>query len=119
MINPSFVIPKLLNLALIGAYGILPGDGVDIPTMERIFNGVGKTWRFNRTWCWDFLMLTMCAAKLGHGEKAIDYLLSYPSFKINEHGLVGGRAFSLLSRKQRAALRCCDDGRRMGRGTKS
>ncbi|MEO6981150.1 MAG: hypothetical protein ABI113_22335, partial [Mucilaginibacter sp.] len=76
--------------ALIGAYGVLPGDGVDIPTMERTFTEVGKTWRFNRTWGWDFPMLAMCAAKLGHGDKAIDYLLNYPSFKLDEHGLVGG-----------------------------
>ncbi len=76
--------------ALIGAYGLLPGDGVDVPTMERTFNEVGKTWRFDRTWGWDFPMLAMCAAKLGHGDKAIDYLLNYPSFKLDEHGLVGG-----------------------------
>jgi hypothetical protein len=76
--------------ALTGAYGILPGDGVDIPTMERTFNEVGKTWRFDRTWGWDFPMLAMCAARLGHGNKAIDYLLNYPSFNIEEHGLVGG-----------------------------
>nr|WP_082855946.1 hypothetical protein [Mucilaginibacter sp. L294] len=76
--------------ALTGAYGMLPGDGVDVPTMERTFNEVGKTWRFNRTWGWDFPMLAMCAAKLGHGDKAIDYLLNYPSFKVEEHGLVGG-----------------------------
>lgn len=76
--------------ALIGAFGMLPGDGVDIPTMERTFTEVSKTWRFNHTWGWDFPMLAMNAAKLGHGEKAIDYLLNYPSFKLDEHGLVGG-----------------------------
>ncbi len=76
--------------ALTGAYGLLPGDGVDIPTMERTFTKVGETWRFNRTWGWDFPMLAMCAARLGHGDKAIEYLLDYPSFKIDEHGLVGG-----------------------------
>ncbi len=76
--------------ALIGAYGMLPGDGVDIPTMERTFNKVGETWRFDRTWGWDFPMLAMCAARLGHGDKAIDYLLNYSGFKLEEHGLVDG-----------------------------
>jgi len=76
--------------ALIGAYGMLPGDGVDVPTMERTFTEVTKTWRFNHTWGWDFPMLAMDAAKLGHEDKAIDYLLNYPSFKLEEHGLVGG-----------------------------
>lgn len=76
--------------ALIGAYGMLPGDGVDMATMKRTFEKVGKTWRFNRTWGWDFPMLAMCAARLGQGEKAIEYLLDYPSFKVDVHGLVGG-----------------------------
>ncbi|WP_214069992.1 hypothetical protein [Mucilaginibacter sp. dw_454] len=76
--------------ALTGAYGLLPGDGVDVPTMERTFNKVGETWRFDRTWGWDFPMLAMCAARLGHGDKAIDYLLNYKSFDLEQHGLVGG-----------------------------
>jgi hypothetical protein len=76
--------------ALTGAYGLLPGDGVDIPTMERTFNKVGETWRFDRTWGWDFPMLAMCAARLGHGDKAIEYLLNYKSFDLEQHGLVGG-----------------------------
>jgi len=76
--------------ALIGAYGMLPGDGVDIPTMESTFTEVNRTWRFNHTWGWDFPMLAMTAAKLGHGDKAIDYLLNYPGFKLDEHGLVAG-----------------------------
>ncbi|WP_363438838.1 hypothetical protein [Chitinophaga ginsengisegetis] len=76
--------------ALIGAYGMLPGDGVDVPTMERTFKKVGETWKFSHTWGWDFPMLAMCAAKLGQGGKAIDYLLNYPGFRLEEHGLVDG-----------------------------
>lgn len=76
--------------ALIGAYGMLPGDGVDTAIMKKTFEKVGLTWRFDRTWGWDFPMLAMCAARLGQGEKAIDYLLNYPSFKVDVHGLVGG-----------------------------
>jgi hypothetical protein len=76
--------------ALIGAYGMLPGDGVDVPTMDNTFTAVANTWRFNHTWGWDFPMLAMAAAKLGHGDKALDYLLNYPPFTLDEHGLVGG-----------------------------
>ncbi len=76
--------------ALIGAYGMLPGDGVDTAVMDSTFVAVNRTWRFNHTWGWDFPMLAMAAAKLGHGEKAIDYLLNYSSFVMDEHGLVGG-----------------------------
>jgi hypothetical protein len=76
--------------ALIGAYGMLPGDGVDVPTMDRTLEMIGKTWTFDYTWGWDFPMLAMCAAKLGHGDLAIKYLLDYPSFTWDEHGLSGG-----------------------------
>lgn len=61
--------------ALTGVYGWLPGDGVDIATMERTFAQVQKTWNLSRTWGWDFPMMAMCAARLGHGDKAIDLLL--------------------------------------------
>lgn len=77
--------------ALIGAYGMLPGDGVDIPTMERTLLKICDVWRFDRTWGWDYPMLAMCAARLGHGDKAVDFLLNYSkSFLFDEHGLVGG-----------------------------
>ena len=76
--------------ALIGAYGMLPGDGVDVPTMDSTLTMVEKTWKFEHTWGWDFPMLAMSAARLGHPEKAVDYLLNYPSFTWDEHGLSGG-----------------------------
>ncbi|MBE7174760.1 MAG: hypothetical protein INR69_00055 [Mucilaginibacter polytrichastri] len=76
--------------ALTGAYGMLPGDGVDPAIMDRTLDMVGKTWNFEYTWGWDFPMLAMCAARLGHGDKAIGYLLDYPSFTWDEHGFSGG-----------------------------
>lgn len=77
--------------ALIGAYGMLPGDGVDVPTMQRTLDKVEQAWQFHETWGWDFPMLAMTAARLGKAEKAIEYLLSYSSeFSFEEHGLVGG-----------------------------
>lgn len=76
--------------ALIGAYGMLPGDGVDVPTMDRTLTAIEQKWNFKYTWGWDFPMLAMCAARLGHGDKAIDFLTNYPSFTFDEHGLSGG-----------------------------
>lgn len=76
--------------ALIGTYGMLPGDGVDISTMDKTLTKVHTTWKLHDTWGWDFPMLAMCAARLGRTELAIDYLLNYPAFAFDEHGLVGG-----------------------------
>lgn len=76
--------------ALIGVYGMLPGDGVDVRTMERTLMKVHSTWNFNETWGWDFPMLAMCAARLGKPEMAVDYLLDYPSFDFDAFGLAGG-----------------------------
>lgn len=76
--------------ALIGAYGMLPGDGVDVKTMERTLIKVNSTWNFKETWGWDFPMLAMCAARLGKTDMAVDYLLDYPSFDFDSFGLVGG-----------------------------
>lgn len=75
---------------LIGAYGLLPGDGVDIPTMDRTLSMIEKSWNFDYTWGWDFPMLAMCAARLGHADRAIKFLLDYKSFTWDEHGLCGG-----------------------------
>lgn len=77
--------------ALIGAYGMLPGDGVDVPTMQRTLDKVEQAWQFHETWGWDFPMLAMTAARLGKPEKALDYLLSYATeFAFEDHGFVGG-----------------------------
>jgi hypothetical protein len=69
---------------------MLPGDGVDVPTMDSTLNMVQRSWHFDRTWGWDFPMLAMSAARLGHPDRAIDFLLNYPSFTWDEHGFSGG-----------------------------
>ncbi|RYX82978.1 DUF3395 domain-containing protein [bacterium] len=80
--------------ALIGTYGMLPGDGVDKETMRRTFAKVRETWDFNHTWGWDFPMLAMTAAKLGEPDKAIDMLLhSAGGFQFDERGLATGGPF--------------------------
>ncbi len=80
--------------ALIGTFGLLPGDGVDRTVMRRTLDKVLSTWDFNRTWGWDFPMVAMCAARLGAGEQAVDMLL-HPSrgFQFDERGLATGGPF--------------------------
>jgi hypothetical protein len=80
--------------ALIGTFGMLPGDGVDIETFKRTFDKVLSTWNFNRIWGWDFPMLAMAAARTSRPESAIDILLhSSGRFQFDEHGLATGGPF--------------------------
>lgn len=80
--------------ALTGVYGMLPGDGVDLPTFKRTLEKVSKEWQFNRIWGWDFPMLAMAAARTGLPALAIDMLM-HPSagFQFDEHGLATGGPF--------------------------
>ena len=80
--------------SLVGAFGMLPGDGVDRETMHRTMKKVAQVWNWNRTWGWDFPMLAMCAAKVGEPEIAVNMLL-HPSggFQFNKYGLATGGPF--------------------------
>ncbi|MBN1420937.1 MAG: hypothetical protein JXP34_19355 [Planctomycetes bacterium] len=78
--------------ALVGAYGWLPGDGVEVETMRRTFRKVMETWNFGRTWGWDFPMMAMCAARLGEGSRAIDLLL-HEKFRFSATGLSSSGPF--------------------------
>lgn len=79
---------------LVGALGMLPGDGVDKETMRRTLDRVCKEWQFDRVWGWDFPMLAMCAAKLNEPERAVDMLLHpSPNFQFDERGLATGGPF--------------------------
>lgn len=76
---------------LIGTYGMLRGDGVDIPTFKNTLEKVSQVWRFDRTWGWDFPMLAMAAARTGEYELAMDFLLTKePGFQFDAHGLASG-----------------------------
>lgn len=80
--------------ALTGVYGMLPGDGVDLPTFKHTLEKVCKEWQFNRIWGWDFPMLAMAAGRTGQPALAIDMLM-HPSagFQFDEHGLATGGPF--------------------------
>jgi hypothetical protein len=80
--------------ALIGTYGMLPGDGVDTLAFKKTLDKVLSNWRFQRTWGWDFPMLAMAAARSGKPEAAIDMLLNTTAnFQFDEHGLATGGPF--------------------------
>ena len=80
--------------ALTATYGLLPGDGVDKPTMHRTLDKITNTWDFKRTWGWDYPMLAMCAARLGEPEKAIDFLMTASDgFQFDARGLATGGPF--------------------------
>ncbi len=80
--------------ALIGTFGMLPGDGVDSKTFEKTFDKVINTWNFKRTWGWDFPMLAMAAARIGKPETAVDMLLTpTANFQFDAHGLATGGPF--------------------------
>lgn len=80
--------------ALIGTFGMLPGDGVDTLIFRKTLDKVISTWDFNRTWGWDFPMLAMAAARAGKPELAVEMLLHCsPGFQFDEHGLATGGPF--------------------------
>ena len=77
--------------ALIGVYGVLPGNGVDMHVMENTYQKVKSVWQWDKCWGWDFPMMAMCAARLGHPGDAVNMLLHpSPKFGFDEHGFVGG-----------------------------
>jgi hypothetical protein len=58
------------------ALGMLPGDGVDFPTMGRTLDAVVRSWDWKtKIWGWDYPMMAMTAARLGRPEEAVDLLL--------------------------------------------
>lgn len=80
--------------ALIGTFGMLPGDGVDSDGFNKTLEKVISTWDFDRTWGWDFPMVAMAAARVGKPDIAVDMLLhSSQGFQFDEHGLASGGPF--------------------------
>ncbi len=59
---------------LLGAYGVLPGDGIDPAIMALTVRKVRETWNFSRVWGWDFPLAALAAARTGQPELAIDFL---------------------------------------------
>jgi len=82
------------HASLIGALGMLPGDGTDPVTMKATMDKVSQTWDWKNTWGWDFPMLAMCAARVGDPKTAVDMMLHpSPGFQFNVCGLATGGPF--------------------------
>lgn len=60
---------------MLGAYGMLPGEGVNVTAMERTLESVLASWNWGHTWGWDYPMVAMSAARLNRPELAVDALL--------------------------------------------
>jgi len=77
--------------ALIGVYGMLPGDGVDLKIFNKTLDNVFNKWNMNNVWGWDFPMMAMAAARTGRPHQAVSLLL-FPSTRFgffNPHGTTG------------------------------
>jgi protein-glucosylgalactosylhydroxylysine glucosidase len=61
--------------SMLGAYGVLSGEGVDRETMRRTLHKTIKEWRWDQTWGWDYPLTAMTAARLGESKIAVDALL--------------------------------------------
>ena len=59
------------------ALGMLPGDGVDLATMQRTLSATLKSWDWEtKIWGWDYPMIAMTAARTGQPDRAVALLLS-------------------------------------------
>ncbi|MEU6041201.1 hypothetical protein ABZ801_37995 [Actinomadura sp. NPDC047616] len=70
----------------IAPYAMLPGDGVDVPTMRATAHQVYESWPVDDLYSWDFPVLAMNAARLGDPARAVDFLL-HPKFGFTDEGL--------------------------------
>jgi hypothetical protein len=71
-------IPQIIprdHPSVVAALGVLPGPGVDHDTMRRTLDWIWERWTWADTWGWDYPMLAMTAARLGHPDRAVDALL--------------------------------------------
>jgi hypothetical protein len=68
--------PNRDHPSFVAALGYLPGTGADRDTMRRTLDAVMSDWDLRQTWGWDWPMLAMTAARLGDGDRAVDFLLT-------------------------------------------
>jgi protein-glucosylgalactosylhydroxylysine glucosidase len=60
---------------VLGAYGMLPNDSIDVGKMRKTLEKVLSSWNWERTWGWDYPLIAMTAARVGRPELAIKALL--------------------------------------------
>jgi hypothetical protein len=73
---------------LVGVYGWLPGDGVDLGTFRRTAERVFADWQADTLFGWDFPMMAMAAARMGRPDLAVGTLLTADKgFQFDDTGL--------------------------------
>jgi len=60
---------------MLGAYGMLPNNSVDVELMRATLDRVLESWDWSSTWGWDYPMIAMTAARVGRPELAIQALM--------------------------------------------
>ena len=77
--------------SMLGIYGWLPPQqGLDLDIMEDTYRHVLDRWNLTYSYGWDFPLLSMSAARLGHTSQALDFLLD-PGFQFDDAGYpIGG-----------------------------
>jgi hypothetical protein len=79
---------------VVGAYGFLPNDHLEIAKMSRTFDEVMRDWNWESTWGWDYPLLAMSATRLGKPESAIDALFTDAqknTYLVNGHNYQSSR----------------------------
>jgi hypothetical protein len=61
--------------AVLGAFGMLPGPGIELDTMRHTADWVWDNWNWADTWGWDYPLAAMNAVRVGQPHRAIDALL--------------------------------------------
>jgi len=60
---------------VLGAFGMLPNESIDIETMRSTLQRVMQSWDWQSTWGWDYALIAMTAARVGRPEIAIQALM--------------------------------------------
>jgi hypothetical protein len=79
---------------VIGSYGLLPNDRIDIGKMSSTFDEVMRDWYWQSTWGWDYPMLAMSATRLEKPESAIQALFTDTqknTYLVNGHNYQSSR----------------------------
>ena len=60
---------------LLGSYGMLPNEEIDIELMLNTLQKVMESWNWKHTWGWDYPLVAMTAARVERPDLAIEALL--------------------------------------------
>jgi hypothetical protein len=88
----TYTVRNIDHLDIIGIAGMLPPfKGLDPAIAHRTVTEVGRDWRWDESWGWDFPWMAMAAARVGEPKLAIEALLN-PSGKnhYDERGICTG-----------------------------